>query len=114
RDVLPKTLTQAGAKVTECVVYRNDDVQEPAPEIVRRLRDGSLDWVGLSSPSIARRFAQVLCDHRIDPAVSGTRLVAISPVTAAAARDSGLVVAAEASVYTWDGMIDAIAAQPPV
>jgi uroporphyrinogen III methyltransferase / synthase len=37
-----------------------------------------------------------------------TRLASISPVTSARARELGLEIAAEATSYTWDGIIDAI------
>jgi uroporphyrinogen III methyltransferase/synthase len=37
-----------------------------------------------------------------------TRLASISPVTTARAREIGLPIAAEATDYTWDGLLDAI------
>ncbi len=108
RDVLPQTLTEAGATVTECVVYRNDDVTEFDTEVVELLRSGSLNWVGLSSPSIARQFARLLKTHRLEPWHFETKLAAISPVTAEAAREAGLVIDVEATTYTWDGIVEAV------
>ncbi|MEZ6127652.1 MAG: uroporphyrinogen-III C-methyltransferase [Planctomycetaceae bacterium] len=110
RDVLPTVLNQAGAAVTELVVYRNDDVEQFDAQIVEQLRSGELHWVGLSSPSIARRFASLLNAHGLNPSSLRTQLAAISPVTAAAAKDAGLSVAVEATTYTWDGIVSAIAA----
>lgn len=110
RDVLPQMLQEAGATVTECVVYRNEDVTAFDPQTIRMLRDGVLDWVGLSSPSIARQFARLLAVHEIDPQSLMTRLATISPVTSEVAREAGLQVACEATTYTWDGIVDAIAA----
>jgi len=37
-----------------------------------------------------------------------TRLASISPVTTARARELGLAIDAEATHYTWDGIIDAV------
>ncbi len=108
RDVLPDSLTAAGASVTELVVYRNDDIAEFDPEIVAQLRSGDLNWVGLSSPSIARQFAELLRIHRLDPEKIGVQLATISPVTADAARAAGLKVTVEATTYTWDGIVEAI------
>ena len=110
RDVLPRMLTEAGATVTQLVVYRNDDIAEFDSGIVDQLRGGALHWVGLSSPSIARQFADVLHKHQLKPDQLTTRLAAISPVTAEAAREAGLNVAVEATTYTWDGIVDAIVA----
>ena len=110
RDVLPQMLTDAGANVTECVVYRNEDIGEFDTVTAESLTDGSLAWVGLSSPSIAAQFARLLQHHGILPDSLTTRLACISPVTAEAARDVGLPVAAEATTYTWNGIVEAIVA----
>lgn len=110
RDVLPKTLTSAGAAVTECVVYRNDDVTNWPPTVMQQLQDGSLHWVGLSSPSIARQFAELLNRCDLSPDQTPVRIATISPVTTAAAMEVGLKVRAEATRYTWDGILDAIVA----
>ena len=108
RDVLPQRLTSAGATVVECVVYCNDDIQSFDESIVGRLRDGALNWIGLSSPSIARQLAAMLDCHDIAKADLTSKLVSISPVTTAAAKECGLDVACEAKTFTWDGIIDAV------
>ncbi len=108
RDVLPQALIAAGATVDEVVVYRNDDVEQFDAEVVELVRSGSLDWVGLSSPSVARQFAKLLSLHQIAKESLRTKIATISPVTSAAATAEGLDVAVEATTYTWDGIIDAI------
>lgn len=108
RDVLPVELTAAGATVDEVVVYRNDDVEQFDARVVDLIRSGSLHWVGLSSPSIARQFAKLLTLNKITPQALRTAIATISPVTSDAAKAAGLPVAAEATTYTWDGIIDAI------
>lgn len=108
RDVLPKMLTDVGALFAQLVVYENRDVEEFSPEVERRLRTGTLDWIGLSSPSIAHRFAKLLDSSQISANDLKTHIATISPVTSAAARQAGLTVAAEATVYTWDGILQAI------
>ena len=110
RDVLPSVLSRAGAKIEQLIVYENRDVPSFSTEVIRRLSMGSLDWIGLSSPSIARRFAELARAAGIDPEKQRTRLAAISPVTSAAARDCGLTISAEAKEFTWDGIVKAIRA----
>ncbi|MEI7702760.1 MAG: uroporphyrinogen-III synthase, partial [Planctomycetia bacterium] len=65
-----------------------------------------------SSPSIARRFASMLDFAGISAAEMTTRIATISPVTTVAARECGLPVAAEAAVYTLQGILAAIQNQP--
>lgn len=108
RDVLPRMLTDVGALFAQLVVYENRDVDTLCPEVASRLKAGTLDWIGLSSPSIARRFAQLLKTATIAPAELLTRIATISPLTSAAARESGLTVAVEATVSTWNGILQAI------
>ena len=108
RDVLPRMLTDVGALFAQLVVYENRDIEKLSDDVVHRLKTGTLNWIGLSSPSIARRFAYLLKTAGIDAANLKTQIATISPVTSAAARESGLKVAAEATHYTWDGILKAI------
>jgi uroporphyrinogen III methyltransferase/synthase len=109
REVLPTELRAAGARLEELVVYQNLDVATlpaPAQELLDR---GELDWICLSSPSIARQLAR-LCPALTTPgdATRRPRLCSISPVTTAAAQQAGLTIAAEATDSTWDGLLAAI------
>ena len=115
RDVLPTELRAAGAEVELVEVYRNLDVRadtvaepgthHPATAIEQNL----VDWVGLSSPSIARNLAALLSPGARARLGREVQLVAISPVTAAAADECGLPVAAVAEEFTWEGMFAAVA-----
>eukprot|EP00913_Durusdinium_trenchii_P035290 g33020.t1 len=108
RDVLPEELTAAGATVEQTVVYQNIDVDAfPEPE-AGMLERGELDWIGLSSPSIARNLNRLLTDKARAHIGTTTRLASISPVTTAAAEESGLPIAVEATDYTWEGIYSAI------
>ncbi|MFP6767090.1 MAG: uroporphyrinogen-III synthase [Planctomycetaceae bacterium] len=108
RDVLPTLLSEGGAEVEELVVYRNLDVEAWPPGVVERLQAGTIDWVGLSSPSIARNVARLAACSGIE--LGTLRPASISPVTTAAAREAGLEVAVEAVEFTWDGILEAIIA----
>ncbi|MBA3311936.1 MAG: uroporphyrinogen-III C-methyltransferase [Planctomycetota bacterium] len=108
RDVLQVGLEAAGATVEKIVVYRSCDASSLAPDVSDLLTRGELDWVGLSSPSIARRFAELLPADAKCHLGTRVRLAAISPVTAEAAREAGLPIAAEAQDFTWNGVLRAI------
>jgi uroporphyrinogen III methyltransferase/synthase len=105
RDVLPEALTAAGAQFEQVVVYRNLDVTELPPDVKARIESGSLNWIGLSSPSIARGVQRLLAD-----AAGKVKFASISPVSTAAANEAGLEVDAEATTYTWDGIFEAVIA----
>lgn len=108
RDVLPVELEKAGAMLEQLVVYQNLDV-EALPDAERTLLEqGDLDWIALSSPSIARSLARLLPESARNHIGTRIRLASISPVTTAAARDVELPIAAEAETYTWEGIFEAI------
>ncbi len=108
RDVLPEKLTAAGASVDQLVVYQNLDLDAWSGEILGRLETGDLDWIALSSPSIARNVARLLPTAARERLGNGLRLAAISPVTAEAAREAGLPISAVAGEFTWKGVFAAI------
>jgi uroporphyrinogen III methyltransferase/synthase len=108
RDVLPTELRAAGALLEELVVYQNTDVAEFGTAERELLASGRVDWIALSSPSIARSVARLLPDAAKPHLGTRTRLAAISSVTEAAAREAGLPVSTVARTYTWDGLFDAI------
>lgn len=108
RDVLPDRLANAGATLEQLVVYKNRDRDQlPAAELAL-LEAGEVDWIGLSSPSIARNLARLMTPAIRQHLGTKVRLAAISPVTAAAAEAVGLPVHAVATDYTWDGLLDVI------
>jgi uroporphyrinogen III methyltransferase/synthase len=108
RDVLIESLKAPGAKIETVVAYRHCDAESlPAPA-AELLSAGQLDWILLSSPAIARRLAALWPESARDAAVRAPRVAAISPVTADAARECGLPIAAVAETYTWEGLWEAV------
>ncbi|MEI8380140.1 MAG: uroporphyrinogen-III C-methyltransferase [Planctomycetota bacterium] len=108
RDVFPQILNQAGARLEQVVVYQNRDVTAfPVAELAQ-LERGDLDWIGLSSPSIARSLAKLISPAARQWIGTRTKLASISPVTTAAAAEVGLPIAAEATTYTWEGLFQSM------
>jgi uroporphyrinogen III methyltransferase/synthase len=108
RDVLPRELERAGAQVDEVVVYRHEDAASLPAGALQMIEEGRLDWIGLSSPSIARSLARLLTPAARAQVGRRVRLASISPVTSEAAREAGLPIALESSVHTWEGIFAAI------
>ncbi|HUG18594.1 MAG TPA: uroporphyrinogen-III synthase, partial [Planctomycetaceae bacterium] len=67
-----------------------------------------IDWVALSSPSIASAMARLIPEEIRQTAAF--KVATISPVTSEAARAAGFTVDAEAASFTWPGILDAIQA----
>ncbi len=108
RDVVSVELRSAGAIVEEVVVYRNLDIDSLDAGVVREIEAGAVDWVCLSSPSIARAFHRLLTPLGRGQLGKKVGIASISPVTTAAAREVGMPVDAEATTYTWDGLLAAV------
>ncbi len=113
RDVLPERLRAAGVRLDEVVVYRHVDLPALPDEALDLLVQGRLDWMGLSSPSIAQQWATLLAPLTFPAGQRRPRIACISPVTAAAAVQAGLNVDVVAEVFTWDGLLQAIQSAPP-
>jgi len=108
RDMLVSELRSAGAHLEELVVYQNIDVEALDPEVIREVETGQIDWICLSSPSIARSLHRLLSPAARYQIGKTVRIASISPVTSAAAGELGIPVHAEATAYTWDGILAAM------
>lgn len=109
RDVLPAELRSAGATVDEITVYEHVDADRWPDTVLEMISARSLDWVGLSSPAVARQFARLWLAAERDQLGTRVRLAAISPVTAETAIEAGLPIAVTAETFTWEGIFTAIA-----
>jgi uroporphyrinogen III methyltransferase/synthase len=107
RTVLKDEL-QRVARVEQVAVYRNADAESLPLAVVDQLNEGTVDWVTLTSPAITERLHALLPEPARLRVGTTIRLASLSPVTTAAATRLGWHVAAEARVYTWDGLIQAL------
>jgi uroporphyrinogen III methyltransferase/synthase len=108
RELLHHELARI-ATAEQVAVYEQVDIPEPDAAVLDALRRGEIRYVALSSPGIARGVLSAF-DETIRGRIerSEIRIVAISPITGAAVRELGLPVAAEATTFTEDGLIDAL------
>ncbi len=109
RKVLIDELQEVAASIEKVVVYHNIDVESFSDQESGILASGEIDWIGLSSPSIAENIARQLPNDVKSRIGSDLKLCSISPVTTAAAENVGLLIDAEAIDYTWSGILNAIA-----
>lgn len=103
RDVLAEGLQSIGAEVTQVVAYEHGDVARADPVNIEQMQSGKITWTTVTSSGIARSLVNLFGE-----ALHQTRLVSISPLTSATLRDLGYEPAAEATVATMNGVINAI------
>jgi uroporphyrinogen III methyltransferase/synthase len=103
REILADTLRTAGGDVRQVTAYRSTDVAQADPEVVAALEAGKIDWVTVTSPSIARSVVALF-----GAALAKTKLASISPVTTEELAGLGFPPRAEARRYTLDGVVQAI------
>ncbi|MCZ6544439.1 MAG: uroporphyrinogen-III C-methyltransferase [Chloroflexi bacterium] len=108
RAVLPDGLGAQGAVVDDIPLYIAKRPAQADPEIVRRLREGTVEIATFSSSSTVRGCIELLGGREL---LRGVRIVCIGPITAETARAAGLEVALVSEIHTIDGMIDALQEQ---
>jgi len=112
-EILPETLTDAGASVTIAPTYQNVPPQGRKQELRDQLESGTVDMITFTSSSTVTNFLTMLdaADeaelHRLLDKVS---IAAIGPITAETVRDNGLSVDIQPERYTIDDMVQAIVA----
>jgi len=110
RTLLKDELQQL-ADVDQVAVYHNADAVSLPDSVVERIMDGTVDWITLTSSAIATRLHGLLPEAARQRVGREVRLASLSPVTTEAAARVGWNVSAEASVFTWEGLIQALVEQ---
>ncbi len=104
RATLPDGLAAAGWEVEVVEAYRTVDADvEPAAVAAA----AASDVVTFTAPSSVRRYSALVAGAGAG-AVGRPAFVAIGPVTGAALRDAGLVVAVQAERFDLDGLVEAV------
>ena len=112
-EILPETLTDAGANVTIAPTYQNIPPQGRKQELRDQLESGSVDMITFTSSSTVTNFLTMLDAvdqgelHRLLDKVC---IAAIGPITADTVRENGLKVDIQPERYTIDDMVQAIVA----
>jgi uroporphyrinogen III methyltransferase/synthase len=104
RAVVPTSLREIGAEVTEVVAYRTVPEASKAAKLRRLLDRGEVDFLTFTSSSAVQSFTRM-----VGVEVGRAKVASIGPITSATARASGLTVDIEADPYTSSGLAAAIA-----
>jgi uroporphyrinogen III methyltransferase/synthase len=107
RTILNEELAKV-AQVEQVAVYRNVDAVCLPSEITDRIRDGSIDWITLTSSAVVARLHACLAENAQTALPENIKLASISPVTTEASARLGWPIAVEAKEFTWSGLISAI------
>jgi uroporphyrinogen III methyltransferase / synthase len=107
RDLIPKVLTERGARVEVAEAYAI-----AAPTISRdewkELLTPAPDAITFTSSSTATHFAQMLGGRPIQEALSGVVIASIGPITSATLQKLGLRVDIEAQESSVPGLVQAL------
>ena len=103
REILAEQLRSAGAIVEQVVAYTSSDVDMPDPDIAAKLAARKIDWITVTSSSIARSLTALFGEK-----LRQSKLASISPVTSTTLRELGYEPAVEAAEYTMPGLAAAI------
>ena len=87
----------------QIVAYTSSDVDQPDPDIAAMLAAGQIDWITVTSSSIARSLVTLFGEK-----LRQSKLASISPVTSNTLKELGYEPAVEATEYTMPGLVDAI------
>ena len=112
RAVLPETLRERGAEVTEVLTYRSVAPADGVAAWEEIVAAGLPDCVTFTSSSTFTSFLGILDQTREGRSVLGRmKLACIGPITAGAVQDAGWPVAIEANPFTIPDLAAAIAAK---
>jgi uroporphyrinogen-III synthase len=111
RDVIPKELRAAGAKVDVREAYATVAPRASRKRLLQALksRTGRPDVITFTSSSTARNFLDLIGSKvAYSGLLDGVALASIGPITTASLRELNLPVAIQAREYTIPGLVDAI------
>jgi uroporphyrinogen III methyltransferase/synthase len=111
REVLPDGIAEMGGEVEVVSVYRTVQPADSHIDNVRTmLENKEIDAVTFTSSSTVSHFVEMLRESDLSALLDGVVVASIGPVTSKTAGNLGLSVSVEASEYTIDGLVDALAA----
>jgi uroporphyrinogen III methyltransferase / synthase len=110
REILPQTLINGGGLVDVVPVYRTGFPEESEINPVRKMLETEfLHAVTFTSSSTVTHFVEMLKASDLRLLLRGVAIASIGPVTSGTLRENGLPVDVEASEYTIDGLLEALA-----
>ena len=109
RDALPDALKQQRAEVDIVTAYETKPLTRSGAELAERIENGSADVILFTSGSTVTSTLDALGPNG-KALLSRITIGSIGPVTSRTLASVGLQASVEASVYTVDGLLDALEA----
>ncbi len=107
RDLIPKELEAAGARVSAPLAYRTLAPKQLSDEVRQRLKNREIDAVTFTSSSTVTNLLDLLGAEATD-LLAGLTIVSIGPLTTATAHKWGLTVTVEPKDATLEAMLAAM------
>ncbi len=108
RAILPEKLIEMGAFVDEITAYKTSAVCDESVDLIRELKNKTIDMVTFTSSSTVINFAALLPAGIIGELMKDIAVAAIGPVTADTAKKMGMEVQIIANSFTIPGLCEAI------
>jgi uroporphyrinogen III methyltransferase/synthase len=108
RAVLPEELAKMGALVDEITAYRTRAVTGEAADLIKELKNKTIDLITFTSSSTVKNFAALLPAGMVEELMKDVTVAAIGPITADTAKEMGFKVTIIAESFTIPGLCDAI------
>ena len=103
-----KAELEKSAFVEQVAAYRNADATALSALVLDRIREGTVDWITITSPAVVLRLHALLPDSARNKIGGSVKLASLSPLTSSVAEHLGWQVAVEARVATWESLVEAI------
>lgn len=108
RKVLPETLTELGAEVSDVVAYRTIMGDANSALLRQMFADNMIHVVTFTSSSTVKNFVEMLNVENYQELLKDVVVASIGPITTATAKEMGIRVDVEAAEYTIPGLTKAI------
>ena len=109
REVVAKGLREAGAEVTELVIYHTACATQTKASI-KNMVEAKPDVLTFTSSSTVTNFVKIVGKDIARRLAEKAIIVSIGPITSETLRRHGLPVTVEADEHTTEGMIEALVA----
>ena len=109
-DTISRRLTDEGQAIVDTfVVYETKEADAAESSDIDDFRDKGADALVFASPSAVKSFVAQLARVKPHEGARQPKVVAVGPTTAAAVRQAGIPLAAEAEAPSAAGIADAVA-----
>ncbi len=107
RDTLAVGLEAMGADVDRVIAYRTQPIVSLSPEIQTALEQHAIDWVTITSPSIAKAVHSL-----IKPYTHHVKPISLSPAISQTLQELGWPAGAQAQQATEESLVEALLTLP--